>query len=98
MITKYMSPMMNKEAIFTMKWESELRADFIAEAEALHRPASQVLRDPMREFVQRQREIRNYDEFLNHKAEAARQPMRVGIGHSHFATIGWKSLDPLRTF
>jgi len=52
-------------------------------AEAFHRPASQVLRDPMREFVQRQREVRNYDEFLNHKAEAARQSMRVGIGHSN---------------
>lgn len=83
MITKYMSPMMNKETIFTMNWESELRTDFMVVAEAFHRPASQVLRDPMREFVQRQREVRNYDEFLNHKAEAARQSMRVGIGHSN---------------
>ena len=45
---------MSKEAVFTMKLEPELRAEFMAEAEAAHRPASQILRDLMREFVQRQ--------------------------------------------
>lgn len=50
---------MSKEAVFTMKLEPELRAEFMAEAEAAHRPASQVLRELMREFVQRQRETRN---------------------------------------
>lgn len=34
---------MPKEAVFTMKLEPELRAEFIAEAEAAHRPASQVV-------------------------------------------------------
>ena len=47
---------MSKEAVFTMKLEPELRAEFMAEA--AHRPASQVLRELMREFVQRQREAR----------------------------------------
>lgn len=51
---------MSKEAVFTMKLEPELRADFMAETEAAHRPASQVLRELMREFVQRQREAREY--------------------------------------
>jgi hypothetical protein len=49
---------MAKEAVFTMKLEAELRDEFMAEAAAVHRPASQVLRELMREFVRRQREAR----------------------------------------
>ena len=49
---------MSKQAVFTMKLEPELRAEFMAAAAAAHRPASQVLRELMREFVQRQRETR----------------------------------------
>ena len=74
---------MSKEAVFTMKLEPELRADFMAEAEAAHRPASQVLRELMREFVQRQREARVYDEFMGRKVDAGRASMRAGIGHSN---------------
>ncbi|MGO8954707.1 MAG: hypothetical protein ACLPWS_00425 [Rhodomicrobium sp.] len=44
---------MPKETVFTMKLEPELRADFLAEA--AHRPASQILRERMREFIQSQR-------------------------------------------
>ena len=66
---------MPKEAVFTMKLEPELRAEFMAEAEAAHRPASQILRELMREFVRRQREAREYDEFLRRKAEAGRMTM-----------------------
>jgi len=46
---------MSKEAVFTLKLESDLRVAFMSEAQAAHRPASQVLRELMREFVQRQR-------------------------------------------
>ncbi|XAH23105.1 antitoxin of toxin-antitoxin stability system [Xylophilus sp. GW821-FHT01B05] len=74
---------MSKEAVFTMKLEPELRADFMAEAEAAHRPASQVLRELMREFIKRQREAREYDEFLDRKVEAGRVAMRAGVGHSN---------------
>ena len=74
---------MPKEAVFTMKLEPELRAEFMAEAEAAHRPASQVLRELMREFVQRQREAREYDEFLRRKVEAGRISMRGGRGRSN---------------
>lgn len=74
---------MSKEAVFTMKLEPELRAEFMAEAEAAHRPASQVLRELMREFVQRQREAREYDEFLRSKIEAGRVSMRGGRGRSN---------------
>ena len=69
---------MSKDAVFTMKLEPELRAEFMAEAEAAHRPASQVLRELMREFIQRQREAREYDEFLRRKVDAGRAAMRAG--------------------
>jgi hypothetical protein len=72
--------LMSKEAVFTMKLEPELRAEFIAEAEAAHRPASQILRDLMREFIQRQREAREYDAYLLQKVETARVSMRTGQG------------------
>ena len=74
---------MAKEAVFTMKLEPELRAEFMAEAEAAHRPASQVVRELMREYVQRQKEAREYDEFLHRKVEAGRAAMRAGLGRSN---------------
>jgi hypothetical protein len=66
-----------------MKLESDLRDDFIAEAEAAHRPASQVVRELMREFVQRQRDARDYDSFLRGKVEVSRTSMRAGRGLSN---------------
>ena len=74
---------MAKEAVFTMKLEPELRAEFMAEAEAAHRPASQVLRELMREFVHHQREARKYDKLLNRKVQVARSSMRAGRGRSN---------------
>ncbi len=71
---------MLKEAVFTMKLEPELRDAFMAEADATHRPASQIVRELMRDFVQRQREAREYDAFLRDKVEAARASMQVGEG------------------
>lgn len=73
---------MLKEAVFTMKLEPELRAEFMAEAGALHRPASQIVREMMREFVQRQREGRGYDEFLRRKVEIARAQKHAGLHYS----------------
>ncbi len=73
---------MPKEAVFTMKLEPELRDQFMAEAQAAHRPASQVVRDLMREFIQHQREVREYDEFLHRKVQAARVQRDAGL---HFA-------------
>jgi predicted transcriptional regulator len=74
---------MTKDAVFTMKLEPELRDQFMAEAEAIHRPASQIVRDLMREFIDRQREARAYDDFLAAKVEAGRASMRAGLGHSN---------------
>lgn len=69
---------MPKEAVFTMKLEPELRDAFMAEAKASHRPASQVVRELMREFVERQRQAREYDAFLRAKVDAARAEVAAG--------------------
>jgi len=69
---------MPEEAVFTMKLEPELRDAFMAEAEASHRPASQVVRDLMREFVERQRKAREYDAFLRAKVDTARAQIASG--------------------
>ncbi|MGC3871665.1 antitoxin of toxin-antitoxin stability system [Halomonas sp. GXIMD04776] len=74
---------MAKQAVFTMKLESELRDEFMAEAEAAHRPASQVLRELMREFIKRQHESREYDEFLSRKVEIAQASVQAGRGRSN---------------
>jgi ribosomal protein S1 len=69
---------MSKEAVFTMKLEPELRDAFMAEALASHRPASQVMRELMRDFVQHQREAREYGDFLRAKVDQAREQVRAG--------------------
>lgn len=74
---------MSKESVFTMKLEPELREQFMAETEAAHRPASQVVRELMREFVQRQRKEREYDDFLQRKVDVARDSVRAGHGRSN---------------
>ena len=74
---------MLKEAVFTMKLEPELRADFIAEAEAADRPASQIMRELMRDYVRRQREARQYDEYLRKKVDAARTSVQAVTGRSN---------------
>jgi hypothetical protein len=74
---------MSKEAVFTLKLEPELRASFMAETEASHRPASQVMRELMREFVQRQQDAREYDDFLRRKVDLARSSMHAGLGRAN---------------
>jgi len=71
---------MSKEAVFTMKLEPELRDAFLAEAEADHRPASQIVRELMRTYIQRRREEREYEEFLHRKVQVARSSVRRGRG------------------
>ncbi|MGH8234868.1 MAG: antitoxin of toxin-antitoxin stability system [Rhodanobacteraceae bacterium] len=66
-----------------MKLEPELREQFMAEAEAVDRPASQVVRELMREFIQRQHEARDYDAFLQGKVATARKSVRAGRGRSN---------------
>ena len=58
---------MTKQAVFTLKIENELRDEFMAEARAAHRPASQLVRDFMREFVDHQHQAREHDAWFKNQ-------------------------------
>ncbi|ODT31744.1 MAG: antitoxin of toxin-antitoxin stability system [Kaistia sp. SCN 65-12] len=70
---------MAKEAVFTLKLEPELRDAFMAAAAAADRPASQIVREFMRGYVQQDRE---YVEFLRRKVEKARASIAAGRVYS----------------
>ena len=69
---------MPKESVFTMKLESELRKAFMDAAQASHRPASQILREMMRDFIQRQSEAHEYKNYLQQKVAQARSEIIAG--------------------
>ena len=66
---------MAKEAVFTMKLDKELRDAFMAAAQESDRPASQIVREFMRDYVQQDRE---YLEFLRHRVELADAQIAAG--------------------
>ena len=74
---------MSKEAVFTMKLEHDLRADFMAAAAEEDRPASQIMRELMRDYVEQRRQVREYDEYLRRKVELARRQRDTGPHFSH---------------
>jgi predicted transcriptional regulator len=71
---------MAKEAVFTMKLEPELREAFMAAAAAADRPASQIVREFMRDFI---RQDPAYVDFLHRKVDRARADIAAGRIHSH---------------
>ena len=74
---------MPKEAVFAMKLEPELRAEFIAEAAGEDRPASQIMHELMCDYIAHRRQAREYDEYLHSKVGAARASMRAELGRSN---------------
>jgi hypothetical protein len=69
---------MSKEAMLTMKLEPELADVFMAEADACSdRPASQVVRELMCEFIERRRQAREYDTFQR-QVDTARAQIASG--------------------
>jgi predicted transcriptional regulator len=74
---------MPKEAVFTMKLEPELRDAFMAAAAKVDRPASQVVRELMRNYVEEQKEKREYEEFVRRKVAKAMKSVEAGIGRSN---------------
>ena len=55
---------MTKATVFTLKLEAELRDAFMAATEAEHRPASQVVRELMREYVRSRQQRQAYEAFV----------------------------------
>ncbi|WP_242417562.1 antitoxin of toxin-antitoxin stability system [Sphingomonas panni] len=76
---------MSKAAVFTMKLEPDLRAAFMAAAEASHRPASQVVRELMRGYIEREAARQEQGDFLARKVAAARTASNAGVGRSNDA-------------
>jgi hypothetical protein len=74
---------MLKEAVFTMKLEPSLRAEFMTEVADEDRSASQVMRELMRGYIEQRRQAREYDDYLRSKVEAGRASMRSGRGRSN---------------
>ena len=70
---------MAKEAVFTMKLEPELRDAFMKAAAAADRPASQIVREMMKDFVETHEEpSQEYWEFVRRGVERARKDVAEG--------------------
>lgn len=74
---------MSTKAVFTMKLEPELRDEFMAATAEDDRPASQVVRELMRGYLDQRRKAREYEDYVREKVEAARASMRAGQGRSN---------------
>ena len=68
---------MAKEAVFTMKLEPELRDAFMAAAQREDRPASQLVREFMSDYVEQDRE---YVAWLQRTVDKARDSIAAGRG------------------
>lgn len=88
---------MAKEAVFTVKLESDLRDAFIAEAAAIHQPASQLVREFMREFIKSRQEEREHDAWFRAEVEKAVQDERPGIPHEQVMKEARARIDRVAT-
>lgn len=66
------------DATFTFRVDDDLKEAFAEAARTQDRTAAQLLRDYMREVVQRQREDADYESWLREKVETARASVRAG--------------------
>lgn len=76
---------MSKEVTMTIRVEPDLRSSFSEAAELEHRPAAQVLRDFMREYVERSRSRAP----LISAAERKRREEAVNYGRSSVGLEGF---------
>lgn len=74
---------MTKNAVFTMKLEPELRDAFMAAAAASHRPASQIMRELIRDFIQSKKGAEAYNAYLHRKVELGRAQIKAGKTYSN---------------
>ena len=69
---------MNRQAVLTLQLDVELHDAFMEAAKASHQPASQILRDMMRDFVSQQTTDPDYMAFLTRKVDIARSQLVSG--------------------
>jgi predicted transcriptional regulator len=74
---------MPKEAVFTIKLEPELRDAFMADAAELDRPASQIMRELMKDYLRKREEEKSaYVEFVRRKVEKSRASIAAGRSYT----------------
>lgn len=84
---------MAKETMFSLKLETELREAFMNAAAHVDRPASQVVRELMRDFIQQQENTRAHEAWF--RAEVAQglreadDPAVERVPH-HEAAASWR--------
>jgi len=71
---------MAKDAVFTMKLDAELRDAFMAAAAQADRPASQIVRELMKGYVDRSQDEQEYEAFLRRKVAKAMKSVAAGRG------------------
>jgi predicted transcriptional regulator len=90
---------MPKESVFTLKLEPDLRRAFVAVVRTNDQTASQVVRDLMREYIDRHRRADEYAAFLSAKVQRARAQVAAGRYaaaadvEAHFASMRRKSVN-----
>jgi hypothetical protein len=90
---------MPKESVFTLKLEPDLRRAFVAVVRSNDQTASQVVRDLMREYIDRHRRTDEYTAFLSAKVQRARAQVAAGRYaaaadvEAHFASMRRKSVN-----
>jgi len=73
---------MAKDTLLTARIEPELHQAFMAAAAAMDRPASQIVRELVRDFVQRKQSQEEYDAFLARKVAAGLADIAAGRTYS----------------
>lgn len=75
-----MPKLLSKEAVFTMKLEPKLRSEFMELAASEDRPASQIMRELMRNYIEQRRQLREYQDYLSAKVDRGRASILEGRG------------------
>lgn len=66
------------EATFTFRVDETLKSEFTTAAKASDRTGAQLLRDFMREFIKKEQETAEYDQWVRQKVEAGRAAVAQG--------------------
>ncbi|HEJ7042319.1 MAG: hypothetical protein E6093_21065 [Serratia liquefaciens] len=66
------------ESIVVIRVDDELKIAFASAAKAADRTASQLLRDFMRDFVSRQSQQKEYEQWLQEKVDLSRKALQEG--------------------
>lgn len=66
------------EATFTFRVDETLKSEFTTAAKASDRTGAQLLRDFMREFIKKERETAEYDQWVRQEVEAGRAAVAQG--------------------